>query len=237
MNRWPCAATLGVRSWSGWGASQTRALSATQCLQAHALQSCYPMKTAVLHFFAPAAAGLVIGFRNLSRGKAQTLRAHRKSEHCRRGHFCCRLISAALFTWSGRNRERPSPAFSPCGARSPWHARLAYGAQEKSIWYFCRSFTVGWSGGLLVAFACLGHPIIFSRRRDASPYPWLAAYGLLDRRCLQPDPLQDAMAGAGIQWLPLTLLAATAIQPLWRSSTTRFGQRATIPASSACSQP
>ncbi len=217
-----CAATFGLIL-SGWRASQTRsvryAVLAGTC--ASIMLAC--KETAVLHFFALAAAGLVIGFRNL-REASQTLRAHRKSILAAAISFL--LISAASFTWSGRN-WRALPALFH--AAPDLLARAAGQGHEKSIWYFCRLLTVGWSGGLLVAFACLGHIIIFSRRRDASPYPWLAAYGLLIAAVYSLIPYKTPWLALNL-WLPLTLLAATAIHSLWRWSTTRFGQRATIPA-------
>src|SRR3984957_10832999 len=94
-----CAATFGLIL-SGWRASQTHsarhAAIAGVCLAL--MLAC--KETALLHFSALAAAGLVIGFRNL-RDARQGLWIHRKTILAAAIAFL--LISAASFTWSGRN--------------------------------------------------------------------------------------------------------------------------------------
>ena len=74
-------------------------------------------------------------------------------------------------------------------------ARAAGQGHQKPFWYYGQLLTGGWSGGVLVAFACLGL-FIAIRKRDASPYHWLAYYALVDCHYLQPDSIQDTMAGA-----------------------------------------
>ena len=216
-----CAATFGLIL-SGWRASQTRSdrQAALAGVCAALMLAC--KETAVLHFLALAAAAIVFGFRNL-RGTGQMLWIHRKTILAAALSFL--LLSAALFTWFGRNWKALPALFH---AAPDLFARAAGEGHEKSIWYFCRLLTGGWSGGLLVAFASLGLIIIF-KRRDASPYQWLAYYGLLIAVVYSLIPYKTPWLALNL-WLPLTLLAANAIESLWRWSATRIGQRATVPA-------
>jgi uncharacterized protein (TIGR03663 family) len=216
-----CAATLGLILTS-WRALQTRSIRYAVLAGACAALMLACKETAVLHFFALAAAGLGCGFRNL-RATRQTLWIHRKTMLA--AAFSFLLINAASFTWSGRNWKALPALFH---AAPDLLARAAGQGHEKPVWYFCRLLTVGWSGGLLVAFACLGLVTIL-RRRDASPYQWLSYYGVLIAVIYSLIPYKTPWLALNL-WLPLTLLTARAAESLWCWSTARFGQRATFPA-------
>ncbi len=178
-------------------------------------------ETALLHFFALAAAAIVFRFTSV-RETGQMRQGPRKTILIAALSFL--LLSAALFTWFGRNWKALPALFH---AAPDLFARAAGQGHEKPFWYFGRLLTGGWSGGLLVAFACLGLFIIF-RRRDASPYQWLAYYGLLIAVIYSLIPYKTPWLALNL-WLPLTLFAAIAVESLWRWGTTRFSQRATIP--------
>jgi hypothetical protein len=178
-------------------------------------------ETAVLHFFALAAAAIVFRFTSV-RETSQMRQDPWKTIIIAALSFL--LLSAALFTWFGRN-WRALPALFH--AAPDLFARAAGQGHEKAFWYFGRLLGDGWSGGLLVAFACLGLFIIF-KRRGASPYQWLAYYGLLIAVLYSLIPYKTPWLALNL-WLPLTLCAATAVESLWRWGTTRFRQRATIP--------
>src|ERR1700739_41839 len=164
-----CAATFGLIL-SGWRASQTRSVrqAALAGLCAALMLAC--KETALLHFFALAVAAIVCRSTSV-RETGQMREGQWKTILAAAISFL--LTSAALFTWFGRN-WKALPAL--LHAAPDLFARAAGQGHEKPFWYFGRLLTVGWSGGLLVAFACLGFFIIFRRRRDAVPYQWLTVY-------------------------------------------------------------
>jgi uncharacterized protein (TIGR03663 family) len=217
-----CAATFGLIL-SGWRASQMRSarLAALAGVCAALMLAC--KETAVVHFLSLAAAAIVFGFRNL-RGTDQMRWIQRKTILAAAISFL--LLGTVLFTWFGKN-WKALPAL--LHAVPNLFARAAGQGHEKPFWYFGWLLTGGWSGGLLVAFACLGL-LIVSRRRDASPYQWLAYYGLLIAIIYSLIPYKTPWLALNL-WLPLTLFAASAVESLWRWGTTRFTKRATIPAS------
>ena len=74
-------------------------------------------------------------------------------------------------------------------------ARAGGEGHQKPFWYYGQLLAGGWSGGLILALACIGF-FQSVRRRDPSPYGFLGVLCALRCRPLQPDPLQDAMAGS-----------------------------------------
>src|SRR5262249_13872936 len=129
-------------------------------------------ETAILHLFALAIATLAF--------KAWDLRGNGLIKSLRPGPLLVGLatfmaIVLVFFSWFGRNwrslhsLERVAPNVL---------LRSAGQGHEHPFWYFAKLLVSGWSGGLLVALACLGLFIAF-RKRDASAYRFLAYYGLL----------------------------------------------------------
>jgi uncharacterized protein (TIGR03663 family) len=216
-----CTATFGLIL-SGWRAWKTRSAPQAALAGVCAALMLASKETALLHFFALAAAAIV--FRLTSARETVPMR-QRKWKAIFTAAISFLLLSAALFTWFGRN-WKALPAL--LHAAPNLFARAAGQGHEKPFWYFGRLLTVGWSGGLLVAFACLGLFIIV-RRRDASPYQWLAYYGLLIAIIYSMIPYKTPWLALNL-WLPLTLFAACGVKSLWRWGTTKFPQRATIPA-------
>lgn len=214
-----CAATFGLIL-SGWRAWQTRSVRHATLAGVCAALMLASKETALLHFFALSVAAILIWFRN-PRGTGQ----RRWIPQIITAVVSFLLLSAALFTWFGRNRGAV-PAL--LHAAPDLFARAAGQGHEKPFWYFGWLLSGGWSGGLLVAFACFGLFIIV-RRRDASPYQWLAYYGLLIALIYSLVPYKTPWLALNL-WLPLTLFAARAVEWLWRWGTTRFSLRATIPA-------
>jgi uncharacterized protein (TIGR03663 family) len=214
-------ATFGLML-SGWRAWQTRSVLQAALAGVCAALMLASKETAVLHFFALAAAAIVFRFTSV-RETGQTRQGQWKTIFFAAISFL--LLSAALFTWFGRN-WRALPAL--LHAAPNLFARAAGQGHEKPFWYFGRLLAAGWSGGLLVAFACLGLFIIL-RRRDGSPYQWLAYYGLSIAIIYSLIPYKTPWLALNL-WLPLTLFAASAVEWLWRWGTTKFPRRATIPA-------
>ena len=217
-----CAATFGLIL-SGWRASQTRSARQAALAGVCAALMLACKETALLHFLALAAAAVVLRFTSL-REAGQMRQGQWRTIFTAAISFL--LLSAALFTWFGRN-WKALPAL--LHAAPDLFARAAGQGHEKPFWYFGRLLSFGWSGGQLVAFACLGVFIIFRRRRDASPYQWLAYYGLLIAVIYSLIPYKTPWLALNL-WLPLTLFAASAVESLWRWGTTRFSQSATVPA-------
>jgi uncharacterized protein (TIGR03663 family) len=217
-----CAAMFGLIL-SGWHASQTRSArhAALAGVCGALMLAC--KETALLHFFALAATVIVFRF-TIARETGQMRQGQRKTMFTAAISFL--LLGAALFTWFGRN-WKALPALLHTAPNLL--ARAAGEGHQKPFWYFGRLLAVGWSGGLLVAFACLGLSIIIVRRRDASPYRWLAYYGLLIATIYSLIPYKTPWLALNL-WLPLTLFAASAVESLWRWSTMKFAQRVTIPA-------
>jgi uncharacterized protein (TIGR03663 family) len=216
-----CAATFGLIL-SGWRASQSRSAGQAALAGVCAALMLACKETALLHFLALAAAAVVFRFRNVH-GTGQMRWIQPKTGLAAAVSFL--LLSAALFTWLGRNRKGLAALLY---AAPDLLARAVGQGHEKPFRYFGWLLTVGWSGGVLVAFACLGLFIII-RRRDASPYQWLAYYGLLIAIIYSLIPYKTPWLALNL-WLPLALLAASAAESLWRWGTMRFSQRATVPA-------
>ncbi|MGB6726792.1 MAG: flippase activity-associated protein Agl23 [Terracidiphilus sp.] len=216
-----CMATFGLIL-SGWRATQTRSARQAALAGLCAALMLASKETALLHFFALAAAAIVVKFTSV-RETRQTRQGQWKTIFAAGISFL--LLSAALFTWFGRN-WKALPAL--IHAAPNLFARAAGQGHEKPFWYFGQLLVAGWSGGVLVAFACLGL-IIVIRRRDASPYHWLAYYGLSIAIIYSLIPYKTPWLALNL-WLPMTLFAASAAETLWRWSTTKFPQRATVPA-------
>ena len=216
-----CAATFGLIL-SGWRASQTRSARQAALAGVCAALMLASKETALLHFFALAAAAIVFRFTRVHE-TGQMRQGQWKMIFTATISFL--LLSAVLFTWFGRNWKNLPMLYH---AAPNLIARAAGQGHEKPYWYFGRLLASGWSGGLLAAFACLGIFIIL-RRRGASPYQWLAYYGMLIAIIYSLIPYKTPWLALNL-WLPLTLFAASAVESLWRWGTTKFPRRATIPA-------
>ena len=219
-----CAATFGLIV-SGWRAIQQKSIGYAAFAGSCAALMLACKETALLHLFALTVAAFVFKTWN-SRGNGVNKSLRLGLGPLMAGVATFLALIVVLFTWFGRNWKALPALFH---AAPDLFARAAGQGHEKPIWYFCRLLTVGWSGGLLVAFACLGLFIIFRRRSDASPYQWLAYYGLLIVVIYSLIPYKTPWLALNL-WLPLTLFAARAIESLWRWGTTRFSLRATVPA-------
>jgi uncharacterized protein (TIGR03663 family) len=213
-----CAATFGLIL-SGWRAFETRSVGYAALGGACAALMFASKETATLHLFALAVAAIVFRIRNL-RGRRFVPSLRLGPLLSAAGTFLALL--AILFTWFGRN-WKVLPAL--LHAAPDFFARAVGQGHQKPIWYYGSLLTSGWSGGLLVALAWLGLFIIFRRRCDASPYQWLACYGLLIAVIYSLIPYKTPWLALNL-WLPLTLFAANALDSLWRWCTTRYRQRA-----------
>jgi len=200
------AATFGLIL-AGWRACKK--LSAVQAALAAAcaalMLAC--KETAVLHFFALAAAALVFWLWNL-RGKSLGVLWRPKVVLSAAAVFL--LLSLMLFSWFGSNWK--ALAVLPHAVPN-FLARAGGEGHQKPFWYFGGLLTSGWSGGLISALACIG--LIESlRKRDPSPYGFLAFYALFIAVIYSQIPYKTPWLALNF-WLPIALFAGLAIKSLW----------------------
>lgn len=155
-----CAATMGLilSAWYAWKTHSTgQAMLAGAC--AAFMLAC--KETAILHLLALAAAALVF--------KVWNSRSTSFAKLLRPGQMLAAFatflaLTVFLFTWFGSNWK---------SLRALLHvvsgvlARAAGQGHQQPFWYYGQILTGGWSGGLLVALACIGL-FIAIKKRDAS---------------------------------------------------------------------
>ncbi len=147
-----CAATFGLIL-SGWRAAKTRSVGYAALAGACAALMFACKETAVLHWFALAAAGFVFRVLNLpgerlsGSGRARPLLAALST-------FLALVI--LLFTWFGTNWMGLA-ALTKIAPDAL--SRAAGQGHEKAFWYYGGLLSGGWSGGLLFALSCIGFVI------------------------------------------------------------------------------
>lgn len=216
-----CAATFGLIV-SSWHAFKKRSIGYAALAGACAASMVACKETVIIHLFALTAAALVF--------KAWNLRRNRFAQSLRHGPLLAAIatflaVIVLLFTWFGRNWK---------SLLALWHvapnvlARAAGQGHEQPFWYFGKLLVGGCSGGLLVSLACLGLFIVF-KKRDASPYQFLAYYGLLLLAIYSLIPYKTPWLALNL-FLPLAVFAALAVESLWLRAARQFSRRAAIPA-------
>ena len=173
-------------------------------------------ETAIIHLFALTVAALVF--------EVWDLRGHSFTKSLRLGPPLAAIaaflaVIVLFFSWFGRNWKA---LFALLHAAPNLLARAAGQGHAQPFWYFGKLLIGGWSGGLLVCLACLGLFIVF-KRRDASPYRFLACYGLLLAAIYSLIPYKTPWLALNL-CLPLALLAALAVESLWLSTARQFGR-------------
>lgn len=216
-----CAATFGLIL-SAWRAFETRSVGYAAFAGACAALMFASKETAILHLFALAVAAIVFRIRNL-RGRSFVAPLQPGPLLAAGGTFLVLLV--ILVTWFGRN-WRVLPALSHVAP--DFFVRAAGQGHQKPFWYYGRLLTGGWSGGLLVALACLGF-FICIRKRSPSPYVLLAYYAFFIAAVYSFIPYKTPWLALNI-WLPLALFAGKAAESLWRRAAEKFSLRLAIPA-------
>jgi uncharacterized protein (TIGR03663 family) len=216
-----CGATFGLIL-SGWTAVKTRSIGYAVLAGACAALMFACKETSVLHWFALAAAGIVFWALNL-RGK-------RSPDPWRPAPLFAALgtlvvLTILLFTGFGTN-WRSLAALTRLAPDVL--SRAAGQGHEKAFWYYGKLLAGGWSGGVLLALACIGI-LITIRKRDDSPWQWLAYYGLFIAIIYSLIPYKTPWLALNL-WLPLSLFAARAAQHLWRWTVMHLRLRAALPA-------
>ncbi len=204
------AATFGLIL-AGWRAckrpSAGQAVLAGAC--AALMLAC--KETAVLQFVALATAALVFWLWNL-RGK--TLRGWWQLKAALSGAAAFLLLTAVLFTWFGSNLKGFAALLH---AVPSFYARAGGEGHQKQFWYYGQLLAGGWSGGLILALACIGF-FQSARRRDPSPYGFLSFYALFVAVLYSLIPYKTPWLALNF-WLPISLFAGVAFQSIWRMAT------------------
>ena len=180
-------------------------------------------ETAILHLFALTAAALVF--------KAWNLRGTELHQS-----FSPRTTAGGVRHVSGIDRhsvhlvrqklEIPRRAI----ARGPECPRARGGSGSRATLLVFRPTPhrrlVRWTAGSPLPASDFSLPF---RKRDASPYQFLAYYGLLVAAIYSLIPYKTPWLALNL-WLPLALLAGMAVESLWLWTAEQFGKRAAIPA-------
>jgi uncharacterized protein (TIGR03663 family) len=215
------AGTFGLMlsGWHAWKApSVRRGALAGAC--AALMVAC--KETAILHLFALASAGLLFTLSS-PRGRISARLSRPGPLVAAAGTFAALLL--ILFTWFGANPGSLPALFH---AVPDLVARAAGQGHQKPFWYYGRLLTGGWSGGLFVALACLGL-FLSLRLRNASPFQLLSFYAVSIGAAYSLIPYKTPWLALNF-WLPLALLAARAVEFLWRWSAEKLRPRTAIPA-------
>ena len=214
------AATFGFIL-SAWRASKTNSIFHAAVAGACAALMLACKETAILHFAALSAAALVFRFWNLRR---KDFRGLPRPKPILAATATFLLLSGALFTWFGANWK---------ALAGLWHAvpdvlaRAGGQGHQKPFWFYARLLSSGWSGGLLLALACIGF-FLALRKRDRSSWGFLAYYAVILAAIYSLIPYKTPWLALNF-WLPISLFAGLAVDSLWRMAAKHLGLEAVIP--------
>jgi uncharacterized protein (TIGR03663 family) len=214
------AATFGLIL-SGWRACKGNSFMPAALAGACAAVMLTCKETAILHFFALAAAALVFWFWNLREARLRRL-LRTKSMLVAAVTFLA--LSLVLFTWFGKNWSAPA---SLLHLIPDLLARAGGEGHQKPFGYYGQLLSAGWSGCILLALACSGL-IITIAKRDRSPFGFLAYYGLFLGVIYSLIPYKTPWLSLNL-WLPLSLFAARAVESFCRLAAKRLGNHVAIP--------
>jgi uncharacterized protein (TIGR03663 family) len=184
-------------------------------------------ETAVLHFFALAAAGFVFWRWNL-RGKrldGTKLDGWLRPKAALAALAVFMLLSLMLFTWFGSNPKAPAALLQ---AVPDFLARAGGQGHQKPCWYYAQLLTGGWSGGIVCSLACIGF-FQTVKRRDPSALGFLAFYALFITVIYSTIPYKTPWLALNF-WLPITVFAGVAIEWLWNMTARYPALRIAMPA-------
>lgn len=205
------AATFGLIL-TGWRACKTRSTGQAALAGTCASLMLACKETAVVHLFAMAAATLCFWLWNLRR---KGLGGLWRSKTFVVAAAVFLMLSVALFTWFGSNWD----ALAALPQAIPnFLARAGGEGHQKPFWYYIQLLVGGWSGGMILALACIGF-IQAAIKRDPSPYGFLASYSFFVVGIYSLIPYKTPWLALNF-WLPIVLFAGLAVDSLWRMSAT-----------------
>ena len=205
------AATLGLIL-SGW-----RALQKNSPLSAALAGFCAALmlackETAVIHFFAIAAAAL-IGWRLHMPGKIPPVRIWLTAA------LTFLFTAILLFTWFGQNWSGLTDLLH---AIPRFAARAGGEGHEKPFWYYASLLVGGWSGAVILGLTTLG----ISRAFKPGQRLLLVIYAVLIAVIYSAIPYKTPWLALNF-WLPIAILAGIAVEWLWLASP-KFSARVLI---------
>jgi uncharacterized protein (TIGR03663 family) len=203
------AATFGFIL-TGWRAYRTRSVAQAVLAAVCAALMLATKETALLHFFALAAAAIVL-WRWSSGGKRPGNLWRPRAVVAVAVAFL--LLSILLFTWFGSN---PKAVLAFFEAWPNFLARAGGQGHQKQFWYYAQLLIGGWSGGVVLTLACIGF-FLTVRRRDPSALAFLAFYALFLGAVYSLIPYKTPWLALNF-WLPISVFAGLAIESLWRLS-------------------
>jgi uncharacterized protein (TIGR03663 family) len=215
-----CAAIFALIL-SGWRVSETHSALSAVLAGVCAAVMLASKETAVLHFFALAMAAFIVGLQKI-RGKVPGTWIGPKAALVSAGTFVA--LSVLLFTWFGRN-WKALPAL--LHAAPHLYSRATGQGHEKPFWYFAHLLTGDWSGIFILSLAILAL-IITIRKRDASPYSFLAFYFIIIAAIYSLIPYKTPWLALNL-WLPIALFAGSALDLLWNTAIKHVPLKAAIP--------
>ena len=200
------AATFGLILTASKRGSATQAALAG-CCAAVMLAS---KETAVVHFFALAAAALCFWLWNL---RAKSLSGFWRWQAIVTGVAVFLTLTVVLYTWFGSNWK----GLAALPHAIPNFARRAGGeGHQKPFWYYGELLAGGWSGGIVLALALIGF-FRSVKGREPSPYGIVAFYAAFLAAIYSAIPYKTPWLALNL-WLPIALLAGLALESLWRMS-------------------
>lgn len=212
-------ATLGLML-AGWGAWAARSVWLAMVFGACAALMLACKETAFLHFLALAAAGLCFWLWNL-RGKIPDSQGWLRVAAAAGASFL--LLTVVFYSWFGSNW---SALLALLHAGPSLFARAAGEGHQKPFWYFAQLLAGGWSGGAILALACIGFVVAF-RRREHSPQGFLAFYALFLAAIYSLIPYKTPWLALNL-WLPIALFVGLAMESIWGIPARQNALRAAI---------
>jgi uncharacterized protein (TIGR03663 family) len=201
------AATLGLLL-TGWRACARRSAGRTVLAATCAALMLACKETAVIHFFALAAAALVFWAWNLH---GKRLSGWWRPRVLGAAVAVFLLLGVALFTWFGSNWKALAalPHVVP-----DLLARASGEGHQKPFWYYAHLLAGGWSGGLVCALALIGI-LLAIRKRQPSPYSFLAYYAIFIGLIYSLIPYKTPWLALNF-WLPIALFIGLTLDSVLR---------------------
>ncbi len=197
---------------TGWRACQRRSVGNAVLAGACAALMLASKETAVLHFFTLTSAAFV--FQRWNR-RAKSTVSPWQPKAALAGSAVFLLLCLMLFTWFGRNWNA---LLALLQAIPNFLARAGGQGHQEPFWYYLRLLAGGWSGGVILAFVCLGISLT-ATKRSHSIYGFLANYALFLAVAYSLIPYKTPWLALNF-WLPIALFAGLAVESLWRMSAT-----------------
>jgi len=216
-----CAATFGLIL-SGWRAARICSVGSAVMGGLCAAFMLASKETAVIHFFALVVTAIVLVLWSVP-GKVSRGWARPATLLTGGGSFV--VLSILLYTWFGRNWKALGALWR--AAPHLW-LRAAGQGHQKPFWYFAQLLTSGWSGGVVVTLAVIGL-VVTLRRRDPSPYRYLAIYFIVIAAIYSSIPYKTPWLALNL-WLPIALFAGRAFDSLWHRAKRHLSNKLAIPA-------